>query len=82
MRYQSPHRGSDIPEWLQYAIGAYLAVGLLIALYLYFAEEGGQKMKVPFVAALAKQYTAFAMSLPLWWAVMWWVQRTLAKGKM
>ncbi|WP_169829303.1 hypothetical protein [Lacunisphaera limnophila] len=81
MRYQSPHRGPDMPEWLQFAIYAYLAVGLLIALYLYFTEEGGQKMKVPFIAALAKQYATFAMTLPIWWAVMWWVQRTLTKDE-
>lgn len=81
MRYQSPHRGPDLPEWLQFAICAYLAVGLLVALYLYFTENGGQKMRVPFIAALAKQYAGFALTLPVWWAAMWWVQRTLAKDK-
>jgi len=81
MRYQSLRRGHDIPEWLQYAIGAYIATGLVVALYLYFTEEGGRKMKVPFVSALAKQYATFALTLPLWWAAMWWVQRTLAKNK-
>ncbi len=81
MRFQSLHRGPDIPEWLQFAIYAYFGIGLLIALYLYCSEQAGIKMRVPFIAALAKQYLAIAITLPVWWAAMWWVQRTLEKDK-
>jgi len=78
MRFLSPQSGPDTPEWLQVLILGYLALGIGVALVLSLTVAGGRKMKVPFIAALAKQQ---AITLPLWWAAMWWVERTLSQGK-